>query len=52
MMYSQLNAGERFLIASLRTYGITLPQIAVILNRHRSTVWREVRRNAAPYDGG
>lgn len=52
MMYSQLNAEERFLIASLRTYGISLPQIAVVLKRHRSTVWREVRRNCAPYDGG
>jgi hypothetical protein len=53
MMYRQLNAQERFTtIASLRTLGISLPEIAAVLKRHRSTVWREVGRNCAPYDGG
>jgi transposase, IS30 family len=51
-IYCQLNAEERFTIASLRMYGISVPQIAAVIKRHRSTVWREVRRNCAPYDGG
>jgi IS30 family transposase len=51
MRYHQLTAEERFLIAALRAEGISRPQIAGVLGRHRTTVWREVRRNAAPYDG-
>ena len=30
---------------------IGIPDIAAVLGRHRSTVWRELKRNAAPYDG-
>ena len=52
MNYHQLTAEERFLIAALRTHWIGIPEIAAILGRHRSTVWRELQRNAAPYDGG
>jgi IS30 family transposase len=52
MKYYQLSAEERFLIAALRSQGVSLPEIAGILGRHRSTVWREVGRNCAPYDGG
>lgn len=52
MKYHQLSAEERFLIAALRTEGLPLAQIAALLERHRSTIWREVRRNCAPYDGG
>jgi len=52
MNYQQLSAEERFLIAALRSEGDTLPEIARVLGRHRSTIWREVRRNCAPYDGG
>lgn len=51
MRYHQLGAEERFLIAALRVQGVSLPGIAAVLKRHRSTVWREVRRNAATYDG-
>ena len=52
MQYQQLSAEERFLIATLRIHAIGIPDIAALLGRHRSTVWRELRRNAAPYDGG
>lgn len=52
MKYQQLSAEERFLIAALRAHWISIPDIAAVLNRHRSTVWRELKRNAAPYDGG
>jgi len=52
MNYHQLSAEERFLIAALRSQGRSLPEIAGVLQRHRTTIWREVRRNCAPYDGG
>jgi IS30 family transposase len=52
MKYQQLTAEERFLIAALRAHWISIPDIAALLERHRSTVWRELKRNAAPYDGG
>lgn len=42
MKYHQLSAEERFLIAALRTDGLPLAQIAALLERHRSTIWREV----------
>ena len=50
--YHQLAADERVQIATLRYQNFSLPRIARIIGRHRSTVWREVRRNRAPYDGG
>ena len=50
--YRQLSAEERVQIATLRYQNFTLPQIAQVLGRHRTTVWREVQRNRAPYDGG
>ena len=50
--YRQLSAEERVQIATLRYQNFSLPRIAQILGRHRSTVWREVQRNRAPHDGG
>ena len=50
--YRQLCAEERVQIATLRSQNFPLPKIAQILGRHRSTIWREVQRNRAPYDGG
>ena len=50
--YRQLCAEERVQLALLRYQDFSLPRIARILGRHRSTIWREVRRNRAPYDGG
>lgn len=51
MNYRQLNAEERSALAALRSVGLSLAAIAGELGRHRSTVWRELKRNAAPYDG-
>jgi len=48
MKYHQLTAEERFLIATLRRHRISTPAIAATLGRHRTTIWREVRRNTAP----
>jgi transposase, IS30 family len=51
MAYRQLSSEERYRLAALRQQGLTAPQIAGALGRHRSTIAREVRRNATPYDG-
>ena len=42
---SRLTLEERLRIEVLWTEGRSLPEIAVRLGRHRSTVWREVARN-------
>jgi len=51
MKYRQLNAEERSVLAALRTLGLSNAEIARQLGRHRSTVGRELQRNAAPHDG-
>lgn len=52
MSYTQLSAEERIVIATLRSQGLSNPEIAEVLGRDRTTIWREVQRNRAPYDGG
>ena len=52
MKCQQLSAEERVIIAALRKQGMGAPQIGYEIGQHRSTVWRELRRNRAPYDGG
>lgn len=51
MTYRQLSVEERYLIAALRASKYTVTAIARALKRHRSTIYREVERNAAKYDG-
>ena len=51
MNYSQLNLVERSTLATLRRLGFSLAEIGRELGRHRSTLWRELRRNATPHDG-
>jgi IS30 family transposase len=51
MAYHQITSGERYTIAALRREGFNLSEIARHLGRHRSTLSREVRRNAARHDG-
>ena len=51
MVYRQLTSGERYQIAALRQQGLTVSAIALALARHASTIYREVARNATPYDG-
>ena len=51
MNYRQLNGEERSVLAALRTLGLNQAEIARQLGRHRSTVGRELKRNAAPHDG-
>ncbi len=51
MKYRQLSGSERSALAALRTVGLRPAEIARELGRHRSTVGRELKRNAAPHDG-
>ncbi len=44
--YSQIGMDERRKIARWRTAGISVDVIAEKLGRHRSTIFRELRRNA------
>lgn len=46
MSYHQITSDERYRLSALRVQGLSNPQIAQQLGRHRSTIWREVRRNA------
>ena len=51
MKYHQLTSGERYMISALRAQGYNQSEIARTLVRHRSTISREVRRNATVHDG-
>jgi IS30 family transposase len=51
-MYRQITLDERYTLGVLRQLGYGAAGIARALGRHRSTVSREVRRNATRYDGG
>jgi len=45
-MYNQITSEERYTIASCRRARMTVSEIADITGRHRSTIYREVSRNA------
>jgi IS30 family transposase len=51
MTYHQLTQEERYLIAAQRMCGHSAAQMARVLGRNRSTVVRELRRNATHHDG-
>jgi len=51
MRYHQLTSEERYMLSALRKQGHTMAEIARNLGRHRSTIWREVHRNSARFDG-
>jgi IS30 family transposase len=46
MSYHQITPDERYRLSALRVQGLSNPQIAGAMGRHRSTIWREVRRNS------
>ena len=50
-MYRQITVDERYTLEVLRQLGYPGGTIARALGRHRSTIWREVRRNATQHDG-
>lgn len=50
--YRQLSTEERYQIAAMRGQYIRMAEIARQLGRHRSTIYREVRRNRCVHDEG
>ena len=52
MAYKQITDGERHQITTLRRIHYSISNIASELGRHRSTIYRELKRNAKPCDGG
>lgn len=46
MSYNQLTLDERYTISRLRIAGFGVTRIAQILDRHRSTIHREIERNS------
>lgn len=51
MSYSQIAEWERYAIAAMLACGYNRAQIAYVLGRHRCTIGRELRRNAARSTG-
>lgn len=51
-MYRQLTQEERYMIGQLRRQGCTLGQMAKLMGRSRSTIWREIQRNACHNNDG
>jgi len=52
MSYRHLSSEERHQIAAMRGLRVEMKEIAEALGRHRSTVYREVKRNQSVHDGG
>ena len=51
MCYRQITLEERYVFAALRAQHLGADAIARAMGRHRSTLWREARRNATHHDG-
>jgi IS30 family transposase len=49
--YHQLSTEERYDIAAMRRQGLEVAEMAEHLGRHRSTLYREVKRNQSAHDG-
>jgi IS30 family transposase len=52
MRYRQITSEERYMISKLRQQGCRPAGIARCLGRHRSSIGREIARNATAADGG
>ena len=46
MKYKQLTEGDRYMIAALKRQGLSFTNIAKSIGRHKSTVYREIKRNS------
>lgn len=51
MSYHQITSAERYMISALRKQGSNPSQIAANLQRHRSSICRELKRNCSRWDG-
>ncbi len=49
MSYIHLSSNERYVISHLVLYGLSLREIARRLNRHHTTISREIKRNRPTY---
>jgi transposase len=49
MSYAQLTREERYVIAHLKMFKLSIREIARRLNRHHSTISRELKRNGPDY---
>jgi transposase, IS30 family len=49
--YEHIGSEERYAIAAMRGQYIKIAEIASRLGRHRSTIYRELKRNASTHDG-
>lgn len=52
MKYRQLTREERYMIGQLRRQGCSLGEMARLMGRDRSTIWREIRRNSCHHNDG
>ena len=52
MSHAQLTREERYVIAHLKMFKLSLREIARRLNRHHSTISRELKRNGPDYPSG
>ena len=52
MKYRQLTHEERYRIGELRRQGCGLSEIAYLMGRSRTTIWRELKRNMVPSPKG
>ncbi|MEK6208904.1 MAG: helix-turn-helix domain-containing protein [Pseudomonadota bacterium] len=52
MSYAHLTREERYVIAHLKMFKLSVREIARRLNRHHSTISRELKRNGPHYPGG
>jgi transposase, IS30 family len=50
MAYKQLSQEERYEIAAMRKHRFSVARIAKELGRHRSTIYREIKRNRSVHD--
>jgi len=46
MNYTQLTLEERYILGNYKSNGDSIAEIARKLDRHRSTIWREIKRNS------
>ena len=51
MTYRQITSEQRYMLAALRMQGLSPSEMARHLGCHRSTVGRELKRNATTHDG-
>lgn len=53
MSYRQITPVERYTLSALlrQVPALSCAEIARMMGRHRSTIWRELERNSARYDG-